>query len=222
MTSVIFFLAPKWHEAEDCLSLDAPNVAAALLSGLHPHMAPLRPGRRAGPFHGRKLLLRKTEGRFWGFYSSFLWMKECRLGKNHTQCPGFNLFWSQGNGFCWMDSSFVDGISLPFSSWHEVAWMWFSSNKNDEKIVPKRIKPTNFGEFQTRRKRIDIFSNPAWSSGWRHMPCCLRPKLREDFLRVFGGSKVPSTIRKRTPGTIDSRVSILVDFFLTGKVGLGS
>eukprot|EP00434_Breviolum_minutum_P007974 symbB.v1.2.007031.t1/scaffold428.1/size206322/6 len=29
-------------EAEDCLSLDAPNVAAALLSGLHPHMAPLR------------------------------------------------------------------------------------------------------------------------------------------------------------------------------------
>lgn len=29
-------------EAEDCLSLDAPNVAAALLSGLHPHVAPLQ------------------------------------------------------------------------------------------------------------------------------------------------------------------------------------
>lgn len=29
-------------EAEDGLSLDAPSVAAALLSGLHPHLAPLR------------------------------------------------------------------------------------------------------------------------------------------------------------------------------------
>ena len=141
------------------------------------------------------------------------------MGKKHTQCPGFNHFGLKGMGFVeWtvpllmaFRSRFLHGMK-----WHESgdfhptkrSPFFFklknnSRTPNDPKGVPKRRKLTNFrANFKTRSKRRHFFQTQR-----------VELRLETHALLLAPEAQKVQNDSQRTPGTIDSRVSILVDFF---------